>query len=138
MDELRKNQNVIIETRSKTQIEAIIFDYTFDPGNMYSLVGETIQGNDFEEFYVEEYEVDYMSISNSRYNFRQYRECSSYESGYFYAEECDDFYCDIRIERIAWACADKCTSQKAPSSRIQTERKRKNQYKKNDRPRERK
>lgn len=30
MDELRKNQNVIIETRSKTQIEAIIFDYTFD------------------------------------------------------------------------------------------------------------
>lgn len=30
MDELRKNQNVIIETNSKTQIEAVIYDYTFD------------------------------------------------------------------------------------------------------------
>lgn len=55
----------------------------------------------YEDFYVEEYEVNYLSVSNSRYNFRRYRECSSYESDYFYAEECDDFYCDIRIERIA-------------------------------------
>lgn len=30
MDELRKNQNVIIETSSKTQIEATVFDFTFD------------------------------------------------------------------------------------------------------------
>ena len=55
----------------------------------------------YEEFYVDEYEVNYLAVSNSRYSFRQYRECSSYESGYFYAEECDDFYCNVRIERIA-------------------------------------
>ncbi len=55
----------------------------------------------YEDFYVEEYEVNYLSVSNSRYEFRQYRECSSYESGYFYGEECDDFYCDFRVERIA-------------------------------------
>ena len=55
----------------------------------------------YEDFYVDEYEVNYLSISNSRYNYRQYRECSTYESAYFYSEECDDFYCNIRAERIA-------------------------------------
>ena len=55
----------------------------------------------FEEYSVDEYEVNYQAVSNSRYDFRRYRECSTYESGYFYAEECDEFYCDIRIERIA-------------------------------------
>ena len=55
----------------------------------------------FEEYSVEEYEIDYLSISNSRYDFKRYRECSTYESGYFYAEECDDFYCNVHIERIA-------------------------------------
>lgn len=55
----------------------------------------------YEEVSIEEYEIDYLAITNSRYDFRQYRECSRYESGYFYAEDCDEFYCDIRIERIA-------------------------------------
>ena len=55
----------------------------------------------YEDFYVEEYEVNYLSVSNSCYSYRQYRECSTYESGYFYAEECDDFYCNVRAERIA-------------------------------------
>ena len=55
----------------------------------------------FEEYSVEEYEIDYLSISNSRYEFKRYRECSTYESGYFYAEDCDDFYCNVHIERIA-------------------------------------
>ncbi len=31
----------------------------------------------YEEFSVEDYEVEYLSISNSRYDFREYRECST-------------------------------------------------------------
>ena len=55
----------------------------------------------YEDYYVDEYEVNYVSISNSRYDYRQYRECSTYESAYFYAEESDEYYCNIRVERLA-------------------------------------
>ena len=55
----------------------------------------------YEDYYVDEYEVNYLSITNSRCNYRQYRECSTYESAYFYAEESDEYYCNIRVERLA-------------------------------------
>ena len=54
----------------------------------------------YEKFNVEDYEVNYFSVS-SRYNFHQYREESAYERSFFYSEESKEFFCDVRIDRIA-------------------------------------
>ena len=43
-----------------------------------------------------------MEINNSGYQFKMYRDCSThYQSDAFWMDDSDEYYCDIRITRIA-------------------------------------
>ena len=55
----------------------------------------------FEDYCVEQYEVNYVSVSSMEYDFRRYREGSHYESGLFYSEESEEYYCNIHAIRVA-------------------------------------
>lgn len=55
----------------------------------------------YESVRVSEYEIGYMDINNSGYEFTMYRECSRYESDAFWMDSSDEYYCDIRMTRIA-------------------------------------
>ena len=55
----------------------------------------------FENYCVEQYEVNYVSVSSMEYDFQRYREGSHYESGLFYAEESEEYYCNIHAIRVA-------------------------------------
>ncbi len=55
-----------------------------------------------ESVCVSEYEIGYMEINNSGYQFKMYRDCSThYQSDAFWMDDSDEYYCDIRITRIA-------------------------------------
>ena len=55
-----------------------------------------------ESVCVSEYEIGYMEINNSDYQFKMYRECSTrYQSDAFWMDDSDEYYCDIRMTRIA-------------------------------------
>ena len=51
---VRKYMVTDIDLNEFTYMATEYMDYEFDRENMYSLQGETIQGNNFEEFYVDE------------------------------------------------------------------------------------
>ena len=57
--------------------------------------------NYFEDYCVEKYEISYVSVSSREYNFQRYREGSLYECGLFYAEESEEYYCNIHAVKLA-------------------------------------